>query len=112
MTGATWVGGVMASSVPRSTKVTSGVLSNGDGVLARPWALALLRVTHLNGALLARVCRERDSSTVRLPEVDSSTKEEAAIDSIMGLSPPSDLVIFVCCLVTLEVEMLEGLPLP
>ena len=112
MTGATWAGGVMASSVPKSTKVTVRVPANGDGVLARPWALDLLRVTHPNGALLARGRHESDSGTIFLPKVDSLTKEEAAIDSIRGISPPSDLVIFVCCLVTLEVETLEGLPFP
>lgn len=112
MTGATWAGGVMALSVPKSTKATSSVPTDGDGALARPRAFASLRVTHPNSALMATGCHESDSGTILLPEVDSSTKEEVAIDSIKGLSPLSDLGTFICCLVTLEVEMLEGFPLP
>ena len=112
VTGATWASGVVASSVPMSTKVTSGVPTNGDGALARPRALALLRVTRPNGALLVRGYCESDKGIVFLLEVDNSTKEEAAIDSIRGLSPPSDLGTFLCFLVTLDVETLEGFPLP
>ena len=112
MIGATWFGGVVASSVPRSTKVTSEVPADGDGALARPRAFALLRVTRPNGALLARGCRESDNGNILLLEVNNSTKEEAAIDSIRGLSPPSDLGTFLCYLVTLDVETLEGFPLP
>ena len=88
MTGSISAGGVMASSVPRSTKATSLLPADGDGALVIPRALALLRVTRPNGALLARGCHERDIGTIFLPEVDNSTKEDATIDSIKGLSPP------------------------
>ena len=72
----------MASSVPMSTEATSGVPSKGEG--ARPRALALLRVTRPNGALLARGYRESDGGIGFFPGVDSLTKEEASIDSIRG----------------------------
>ena len=88
MTGSILASGVMASLVPRSTKATSLLPVDGDRTLAIPRALALLRVTYPNGALLARGCRERNNGTIFLLEVNNSTKEDVAIALIRGLSPP------------------------
>lgn len=87
--GSILAGGVVASSVPSSTKETSLLPVDGVSAFAILWAFALLRVTL--GALLVRGCRESYSGTIFLPKVDSLTKKDAAIDSIRGLSPPSDV---------------------
>ena len=81
----------MASSIPGSTKETSLLPTDGDGALFIPRALALLRVTRPNDALLARGYHESDNGTIFLLEVDNATKEDATIDLIRGLSPPLDL---------------------